>query len=175
MSGGPNAIPNNRGGFQGRNNGNQQQYQGAPSNRGPYQDPRSNVRGSDNRNTYNPPANVNNQNRGYNNQRPNNPQSNARGYDNRNTYNPPANANNQNRVYNNQRDQFRGGNPQAGNQGPQYRNSAPQQYNPGPQFRNNNAPRGGQGNMQNRGGPPPQQPQQPRGEQGGGRGNGHGR
>lgn len=179
MGAGPNGRPDNRGGFQGRNNGNQQQYQGSPSNRGPYQDPRSNARGYDNRNTYNPPANVNNQNRSYNNPRQDNPQSNARGYDNRNTYNPPGNVNNQNRGYSNPGNQYRNNNPQQGNQSPQYRNSAPQQYNPGPQFRNDNTPHGGQDNMQNRGGGPPrQQPQQPpqqRGEQGGGRGNGHGR
>ena len=145
MGGGSNAMPDNRGGFQGRNNGNQrQQYQAPPDNRGRNQDPRSN----------------------------------ARGYDNRNTYNPPAKANNQDRGNNNQRDQLRGGNPQAGNQPQQYRNSAPQQNNPAPQFRNYNTPHGGRDNMQNRGGGPPPQQEQPRGEQGGGRGdrgNGHGR
>ena len=164
MGSGPNTFGDNRGGSQGRDNGNNQrgQYQGSAG------DPRSNQRGFDNRNTYNPPSNgggQTNQNRDNNSQQNNpqyrgngDPRSNERGYNNRNTYNPPANG---------------------GNQAPQYRSApapqqnAPQQSAPQPQFRNPNNPHGGQDSMQNRGGPPPQQqqqqqqPQQPRGDQGG--------
>jgi len=183
---GPNSMPDNRGGFQGRGNGNanqQPRYENNPGNRGGNNDPRSNVRGHDDRNTYNPPANVNNQNRNNNhpsqdnnprdqyrnNPRQGDPRSNARDYDNRNTYNPPANGDNQNR---NNHPQPQPGNAQPGrNQMPQSRNDAPQQQNnPAPQFRNYNNSHGSQDNMQNRGGPPAQQqpqPQQPHGEQGG--------
>jgi hypothetical protein len=203
---GPNSMPDNRGGFQGRGNDNNRRPQDQ-NDRGGNGDPRSNTRGYDNRNTYTPPANVNNQNRDNTPRRDNNPggqyrnapqqernmprqddpRSNARGYDNRNTYTPPPNAGNQDRNNNsrqeNPRDQYRnnpqpqpgggqqpGGNQQPGDRNPRYRNEAPQQQNPTPQFRPYNNPRGSQDNMQNRGGPPPQQqqqPQSPRGDQGG--------
>jgi hypothetical protein len=185
MGTGPNSMPDNRGGFQGRDNGNANQRPQYPANagdRGRYNDPRSNVRNNDNRNAYNPPQGVNNQNHDYTPRQ--DPRSNARNSDNRNTYNPPPNAGNQNRDYTprqeNPRDQYRNF-PQPGNQNAQYRNNAPQQDNPAPSFRNNNNGHGGQDNMQNRGGPPPQQqqPQQPRGDQGGHGGDngdhGHGR
>lgn len=173
---GPNSMPDNRGGF--RDNGNQRpQYQDNPGDRGRNQDPRSNARNNDNRNTYNPPPNVNNQNRDNgqrqdnnprdqyrNNPQQDNPRSNARGYDNRNTYTPPPNA-----GYQNRNGQQPGNGQQQGNQNPRYRNDAPpQQNNPAPQFRPYNNPHANQDNMQNRGGPPPQQqPQQPRGDMGG--------
>jgi hypothetical protein len=191
---GPNSVPDNRGGFQGRDNGQHPQYQDTPGNRGGNNDPRSNTRNYDNRNTYNPPPNVNNQNRDNaprqdsnpggqyrNTPQQQDPRSNARGYDNRNTYTPPPNAGNQNR--NNNQQPANG--QQPGDRSP--RNDAPQQQNnPAPQFRPYN-PHGNQDNMQNRGGPPQQQqtqqphqqpqpqpqqqpqaqPQQQRGDQGG--------
>jgi WXXGXW repeat (2 copies) len=71
-----NPAPANRGGYQGRENQNSntrmQQNQS-----GGYNNPRSNARNTDNRNTYKPqPGNANNQNRNYNNPRSNggNPQ-----------------------------------------------------------------------------------------------------
>lgn len=179
---GPNSMPDNRGGFQRRDNGNQSQgpqYQDRPGYRGGYNDPRSNTREYDNRNTYNPPPNVNNQNRDNAPRQDNSPggqyrnppqqqdpRSNARGYDNRNTYTPPPNAGNQNRNNNQQPGygQQPGRDQQPGDRNPRYRNDAPpQQNNPAPQFRPYNNPHGNQDNMQNRGGPPQQQqPQQPR-------------
>jgi len=173
MGGGANSMPNDRGGIQGRDNGNanqRPQYQNSPGDRGGNNDPRSNARGNDNRNTYTPPPNVNNQNRDNAPRQDSNPRSNARSNDNRNTYTPPPNVNNQNRT-----------NPQPGNtqqpdrnqqpddRNPRYRNDAPQQNNPAPPVRNNSNAE--QDNMQNRGGQPqqaqprPQQqqaPQQPR-------------
>ena len=153
-------MQNNRGGFQGRDNGNQRP-QGNTDNRGGNYDSRSNARGNDNRNTYTPPPNAGNQNRGNAPQQDNPRQgnSNARGFDNRNTYTPPTNAGNQNRG-NTPQPGYQNP-PQPGNQNPHYRNDAPQQNNPAPQFRNYNNPHGSQDNMQNRGGPPQQQQQRP--------------
>jgi len=188
---GPNSVPDNR------NQNQRPQYQ---IDRGGNNDPRSNARGYDNRNTYTPPANVNNQNRDntprqdnnprdqYRNMPQQDPRSNQRGFDNRNTYTPPPNSGNQNRENNrnNQQpgygqqpgnNQQPGNGQQSGNRNPQYRNDAPQQQNnpAPPQFHNYNNSHGSQDNMQNRGGPPPQQQpqqqqpqqtQQPRGDQG---------
>jgi hypothetical protein len=147
------SMPDNRGGFQGRDNGNanqRPQYPADAGNRGRYDDPRSNARNNDNRNTYNPPPNVGNQNQN-------------RGYTPR-----QENPRDQNRY-----------NPQPGNQNAQYRNSAPPPNNPAPQVRNYNNGHGGQDNVQNRGGSPQQQPQQQHGDQGGHGGDngdrGHGR
>ena len=101
---GPNSMPDNRGGFQGRGNGNanqQPRYENNPGNRGGNNEPRSNVRGHDDRNTYNPPANVNNQNRN------NNPQP------------QPGNA----QPGRNQMPQYRNDAPhQQNNPAPQFRN-----------------------------------------------------
>ena len=225
MNSGPNTFgDSNRGPFGNRDNNQRDQYRGNPQQdnpqyRGGYGDPRSNQRGADNRNTYNPPPNANGgqdyQNRDNNGRgqyrgnpqqeqsvpQQNNPhdrgfgdpRSNERGHDNRNTYNPPPNAGYQGqdngRGNNPGQDQYRNQNPQPGNQAPQYRNAPPQQQQQQqPQWRQYNNGHGGQDNMQNRGGPPPQQqpqpqpqPQQPRGDQGGGgnhggdRGGDHGR
>gem|GEM_PF-708761 len=193
--GGGNGVQDNRGGFQGRDNNQRPQN---PADRGGFNDPRSNARTWDNRNTYNPQPNMNNRD---NTPQPGNqrdqyrntpqqynsrggfgdPRSNERNWDSRNTYNPSQNQGNQNREFNaprqdNRGDQYRNQNPQFGNQNPRFRNDAPQQSAPAPQFRNYNNAHGGQDNMQNRGGPPQQQPQQQHGDQGGhGDDHGHGR
>ncbi len=165
LGGGGNSMPDNRGGFQGRDNGNQRgQYQG---NLGGNGNPRSNTRNFDNRNTYTPP-NANNQNRNYNPQQgnPGDFRSNTRNYDNRNTYTPPPNVNNQDRGFNAPRQDNRGNdNAQPGRQYPQYGDAAPRQNNPAPQVRNYNNPHAGQDNMQNRGGAPQQRQAQPQQQQ----------
>jgi hypothetical protein len=159
---GPNSMPDNRGGFQGRDNGNanqRPQYPADAGNRGRYDDPRSNVRNNDNRNTYNPPQGVNNQNRGFTPQQ--DPRSNARNNDNRNTYNPPQGVNNQNRGYTPQQDPRSNArnsdnrntyNPP--NAGSQNRDYTPRQENPRDQYRYN--PQPGNQNAQNRNSAPPQ-------------------
>ncbi len=68
--GGPNSVQGNRGATQGRDNGNANQrnqnqgtYQGAPADRGRNDNPRSNMRNSDNHGSFQPQPNAGNQNR----------------------------------------------------------------------------------------------------------------
>jgi hypothetical protein len=95
QSGGRNSVQDNRGAFQGRNNGNdnqRNQNQATPADRGRNDNARSNARSFDNRGSYNPQPSAGNQNR-----------------------------NNEQRVY--QAPQNRNASPQRNNQAPQFRNN----------------------------------------------------
>ena len=143
MGAGPNSTPDNRGGFQGRGNANaNQRPQDNPGNRGGNNDPRSNARGYDNRNTYTPPPNAGNQNRN-NTPQPGNTQQ-------------PAN---QNPRYRNNAPQ------QQNNPAPQFRNNN-NSHSSQDNMQNRGGPPPQQQPQQSRPQQQPQ-PQQPRGDQGG--------
>jgi hypothetical protein len=157
---GTGSMQDNRGGFQGRDNGNLGP-QGNTDNRGGNYDSRSNARGNDNRNTYTPPPNAGNQNRG------NTPQPGNQNPRYRNDAPQPGNAPQQN----NPAPQFRNyNNPHASQDNMQNRGGPPQQQQ---QQQQRPQPQPQQQRQQPR---PQQQPQQqPHGDQGGHGDHGHDR